>query len=366
MNDLPAIRFGTVLVYLTVIASGCAHQVAVDEPDRPRPIMEHASGGKAGSGGSGGSANNSKAGAGAQAGAANSVTPIVFGTVPSSPSPNDAAGASSMTPASTPFSSGGAPSAPPSNSAGGAAPMTPPSGAGAGGSPATAAASCPDVGEVTDVDFSIPPEARPSAMGTLVWDMPVDLLPNWQLEDLQPAFESVRDERFQCDPKRPDFARRLTWLRPAVSCEARAELVSVKLAEWGYPRPFKIFAFGQPSLDVITPNSETGTMSWSWHVAAAVRVEDQAYVFDAAIEPERPLTVEEWLLRMVPDLEQVNVALCDSTAFEPSSRCFGATVPETARALDYERRNFAAEWQLQIKLGRDPEQVLGDSPPWLP
>jgi len=66
-----------------------------------------------------------------------------------------------------------------------------------------------------------------------------------------------------------------------------------------------------------------------------------------------------------PSLEQVSVAVCDSTAFEPACRCFGAPQAETPRALDYERGNFAAEWQLQITLGRDPALVRGDSPPWL-
>jgi hypothetical protein len=51
-------------------------------------------------------------------------------------------------------------------------------------------------------------------------------------------------------------------------------------------------------MEVSTANTPSGVAGWFWHVASAVRVGDRAYVFDAAIEPSRPLTVEEWTQRM--------------------------------------------------------------------
>lgn len=229
---------------------------------------------------------------------------------------------------------------------------------------ALGAEACEVIESEEEGDFT-PYDLTASAMKRPVEELSISLLPEWDAAALQPAFERIRDERFQCDPKRPNFARRLTWLRPAVSCEARAELVSAKLGEWGYPRPGKIFAFGLPELTVGTPNSENGKASWPWHVAAAVRVGDEAYVFDAAIEPRRPLLVEEWLLRMAPSLNVVTATICDANAFQPASYCFGEPQPKTRTALNYERGNFEAEWNLQVKLGRDPQQVLGAAPPWL-
>lgn len=225
-------------------------------------------------------------------------------------------------------------------------------------------AACEPIEPEEEGDFT-PYDRTASALQRRVEELPISLLPEWDAAFLQPAFERIRDERFQCDPKRPSFARRLTWLRPAVGCEARAELVSAKLGEWGYPRPGKVFAFGWPDLTVSTPNSETGTQSFPWHVAAAVRVEDKAYVFDAAVEPLRPLLVEEWLLRMAPSLDKVRATVCDAYAFQPASYCFGEPEPKTFTALDYERSNFEAEWNLQLELGRDPNEVLGAAPPWL-
>lgn len=229
--------------------------------------------------------------------------------------------------------------------------------------PASDVKACEPIESEPEGDFT-PPEAQPYFSRHAIPELPIALLPEWQRADLEPAFERIRDERFQCDPAHPGFLRRLTWLRPAVSCEARAELVSAKLAEWGYPRPGKVFVFGSPDLVAATPNSATGSVTWSWHVAAAVRVGDEAYVFDAAIEPRRPLTVVEWASRLAPNTDAVTGAVCDAAAFQPSSYCFGDPVPKTRTALAYERSNLEAEWNLQRELGRDPEKVLGDSPPW--
>ena len=237
---------------------------------------------------------------------------------------------------------------------------------GASGEPvrATETQSCEPIDQEPEGDFT-PLEAQPYSARRPIKELPIALLPEWQRADLQPAFERIRDERFQCDPEHPNFLRRLTWLRPAVSCEARAELVSAKLGEWGYPRPGKLFVFGSPDLVASTPNSTTGSVSWPWHVAAAVRVGDEAYVFDAALEPHRPLSVLEWVSRMAANIDAVTGAVCDSTAFQPSSYCFGDPVPKTRTALAFERGNLKAEWKLQVELGRDPEKVLGGSPPWL-
>jgi hypothetical protein len=214
---------------------------------------------------------------------------------------------------------------------------------------------------LTDDHFANPGESANDA-GVPLAALRVDRLPEWSLEQLQPAFNRIRDERFLCDPLRPDFARRLTWLDPNQGCEMRAELVGWKLAEWGYSRPFKIFLFGP--MQVSTPNTPSGSASWSWHVASAVRVGKIAYVFDAAVEPRRPLTLDEWTQRLIPRVEDLKAAVCDSAAFQPASTCFGGPAWSTPTAIHFEQSFFAAEWKLQLALGRDPERSLGDAPPW--
>ncbi len=164
------------------------------------------------------------------------------------------------------------------------------------------------------------------------------------------------------DPTRPGFLRRLTWLYPQHECEARAQLAADKLAEWGYARPYKLFVSGP--LKASTPNDPSGYVSWDWHVAAAVRVNGKVFVLDAAIEPSRPLPLEEWVLRLVPGLDKARGVICEPMAFDPATRCLGGKTHQTERALDLERKAFPEEWTLQIKLGRNPEKVLGDDPLW--
>lgn len=214
--------------------------------------------------------------------------------------------------------------------------------------------------ELSDIPFGQPGQAAQD-LGAPIAALRTDLLPAWTIEDLQPAFERIRDERFLCDPGRADFPRRLTWLDPRTGCEMRAELVSFMLAQWGYPRPFKIFLFGP--LQVTTPNTVSGVAAWSWHVASAVRVDDRAYVLDAAVEPRRPLTLDEWTRLLVSDVEELEGVVCDAAAFQPASACFGGP-SSTGAAIHFQQSSFASEWRLQLALGRDPERALADAPPW--
>lgn len=192
-------------------------------------------------------------------------------------------------------------------------------------------------------------------------ELRVAALPEWREADVQPAFEHVRDERFLCDPARPDFPRRLTWLDPRQSCEMRAELVGWKLAQMGYPRPYKIFLSGFMAVSI--PNTSK-TASWTWHVASAVRVGKIAYVFDAAVEPSRPLTLEEWTGRLIGDPSSLEAVICDHAAFQPNSTCMGGPEWATASAIAGQQGDFESEWELQKEQGRDPEQALGNAPPW--
>jgi hypothetical protein len=95
-----------------------------------------------------------------------------------------------------------------------------------------------------------------------------------------------------------------------------------------------------------------------------VRVGKVGYVFDAAIEPSRPLTIPEWTQRVTSDVNSLKGVVCDHAAFQPNSTCFGGAEWATAAAIAGEQGDFESEWKLQVALGRDPEQTLGDAPPW--
>ncbi|MFN7454500.1 MAG: protein-glutamine glutaminase family protein [Pseudobdellovibrionaceae bacterium] len=181
-------------------------------------------------------------------------------------------------------------------------------------------------------------------------------------QKLQTVFEEIRDERFlSADPK-PEFPRRLSWLYPADGCFARAEYMSRKLQEKGLPAPTKVFAFG--SLRVATPNASLGSVSWWYHVVVGYNVEGQVKVFDPAIDPVAPMNLEAWLGRMSENLNSVKVSFCDSKSFDPTSPCQPSEAVDSDSLLTLQRYYLEMEWGNMVRLGKNPEKVLGDLPPW--
>ncbi len=177
------------------------------------------------------------------------------------------------------------------------------------------------------------------------------------------AFRKVRDSRFLVDPTEAGVVRRSSWMYPDDGCFARAGVMSQKLEEWGYARPKKVFIFG--NLNVKSPNAEMGMVSWWYHVVPVVTVAGAPYVFDPAIEPKEPLTLEQWVLRQVPDVKDAKLSICHELAYQPFDSCANGSrgadtnsMTDQSGFLDYERERL-------IQLGRDPARELGDFPPWL-
>jgi len=181
-------------------------------------------------------------------------------------------------------------------------------------------------------------------------------------QDAVAVFQKGRDTRFLTTPAQPLFPRRSSWLYPDDGCWARAALFSENMETWNYPRAFKIFAFG--NLDVKTANSSQGHVSWWYHVVPGAVVNGHVTVFDPAIEPKNPVTLEEWLLKMVPDLASVRVSICSPKTYTPSSDCQAPLDTEENRAVADQTNYLYAEWQRLLSLKRDPTKELGDSPPW--
>jgi len=180
--------------------------------------------------------------------------------------------------------------------------------------------------------------------------------------NLHQMFNEIRDERFLSLDSKPEFPRRLSWLYPADGCFTRAEYMSRKLQGKGAPAPTKVYAFG--SLRVATPNSASGIVTWWYHVVVGYKVDGQVMVFDPAIDPAAPLSLRTWLSGMVEDISNVKVSFCDANSFDPTSVCKAGDAITPESLLSQQRYYLELEWDNMLGLGKDPEKVLGNLPPW--
>lgn len=146
------------------------------------------------------------------------------------------------------------------------------------------------------------------------------------------------------------------------------------MAQAGKVRPYKLFAFGNsPFLRAYTNNDSSGVVSWTFHVVPIVKNSaGQPIVFDAALSPCRPLPYKDWLALLVDSMSSYDdigsgngVTLADSWAFNPDSPVTGETPHKwETRSLNDETFLVTEEWLTQSQLGRDPNVVLGATPPW--
>lgn len=202
---------------------------------------------------------------------------------------------------------------------------------------------------------------------------------------IQDNFAKMRDLRYFQDDNLSNFIRRITWLYPDDGCWTRASAVIKDLfGPFGntvnpFARPSKIFAFG--NLCAETPNSPTGVVAWWYHTAPVIRdaSTDQIYVLDPSINPDKPLTVEEWMKSITNKSgnckptkntlsKQLRFNICDGYNARPYSPACNTSekvsFAEEANAVLLQKKFRESERERQISLGRDPEAVLGDLPPW--
>jgi hypothetical protein len=85
-------------------------------------------------------------------------------------------------------------------------------------------------------------------------------------------------------------------------------------------------------------------------------------VLDPSIEPSAAIPLADWLSRQ-SRLADVLVSVCSSYAYTPSDRC-DQDADQYESAHSDQSRYLSAEWARQLELSRDPNVVLGDSPPW--
>ncbi len=196
-------------------------------------------------------------------------------------------------------------------------------------------------------------------------ELQLPIVTEWpSLEAAVDLFERVRDYRFLQSPHDSDFLRRTSWLYPDDGCFTRAAMAIMNLTKvWGAEPTFKVFAFG--NLRVTTKNSPRGETTWWYHVAPIFQVGEEYFVLDPAIRPDAPMTLTEWLGSMSPNIDQVEVAICQAGTYLPHDDCnlpFGSTSEKRAYADQPEFLHF--EWHRLLQLGRRPEAELGEYPPW--
>jgi hypothetical protein len=199
-------------------------------------------------------------------------------------------------------------------------------------------------------------------------------VPGWSDANIKSVFQAVRDTRYLTDPSNPTFPRRISWLYPESGCEARAHQVVVRAAaQFGLPRPWKLWAFAYSDPMVIsTPNAQSGSVQFVNHVAAVVKtLAGEPIVIDPALSPCRPLPWKEWLAILKSPISYFDsntgidgVAVADSNGYAIFSQAIGGPQEYDDDALEQQQGMFPDEWNLQVALGRDPNVVLGPSPPW--
>ncbi len=191
----------------------------------------------------------------------------------------------------------------------------------------------------------------------------LNLNPVPQYDYLPELFNDLRDERFLETKDKPDFKRRLSWLYPHDGCWIRAALMKQLADEWQQDQPFKLFIFG--NLKVKTANAVGGSVSWWYHVIPVLRdSEGELWAIDPAIEPNKPLPIKEWILTMVPKVEDAQFSLCSPNTYTPSSACQTPKSDEDKNAKVQIGTYLSAEWNNLVSLNRTPEEELGNSPPW--
>ena len=113
-----------------------------------------------------------------------------------------------------------------------------------------------------------------------------------------------------------------------------------------FPLPQKHFIFGY--LRVKSPNAaprNQGYVTWSWHVAPQVRLNDgKIYILDPILHAD-PVPRNTWYKTTtsqpgVPATGITGVASCNSATWWPSDHCFNASNKSAEKWLDSEVQNF--------------------------
>lgn len=201
----------------------------------------------------------------------------------------------------------------------------------------------------------------PTDLATSIDQLDFSTLPEISPNAIQENFIYVRDYQFLKDISH-NILRRSTWMYPDDGCYARAELMAQNLEQASKEPPVKIFAFG--NLTVRTKNSQSGAVSWWYHVAIAYKSENKLWVLDPSLEPNRPVTLQEWGNMMGLKRSQISFAICSVNTYDPDRECNNPEKVSRNYALSDQSYFLNPEWDRLLTLKRSPQQELGEQPPW--
>lgn len=181
-------------------------------------------------------------------------------------------------------------------------------------------------------------------------------------EQLTEDFEYLRDTKFFEAPTSPIKNRRISWLYPDDGCYTRAMMMAHYFYEKENIEAKKIFAFG--NLRARTAYSHDGYVRWWYHVAVSFKVEDTLYVYDPSVNNAKPLTVQEWQSAISDSDDKVKFAICSPDTFGPEDDCDNPTKYPITSHIKSQLRFLDLEWERIDDLGLNPNEVLGENPPW--
>jgi hypothetical protein len=197
-----------------------------------------------------------------------------------------------------------------------------------------------------------------------------DMIPfSHTADELHRAFLFARDVAFLPPTSSLELPRRIAFLYPDDGCWSRSYLTVARAAELlgpEIPRFYQLYAFGKMGFK--TPHAQPGRnwVYWWYHVVPLVRVGDQAYVIDVAVDPAAPLTLQDWVARLAwAGEDKIEVAVCDGYAYGMNQPCAGAKEMVSLKsAMRHHQSYLQLEEQRQRSLGRNLNEVLGNRPPW--
>ncbi len=201
----------------------------------------------------------------------------------------------------------------------------------------------------------------PTDVATSIDQLDYSNLPEVSPMAVQENFVYVRDYQFLKDSSH-NILRRSTWMYPDDGCYARAELMAQNLEQASKEQPVKVFAFG--NLTVRTKNSQSGAVSWWYHVAIAYKSDNKLWVLDPSLEPSRPVTIQEWGNMMGLKRSQISFAICSVNTYDPERECNNPEKVTRNFAISDQSYFLKPEWERLLTLKRSPQQELGDQPPW--
>ena len=200
----------------------------------------------------------------------------------------------------------------------------------------------------------------------------VDLnsIPSWSKKEVAEGFNLVRDHKYLPCSNLVDNKRAIPWLYPENGCFVKAALARKLLSLKGYPNIKKLFVFGD--FKYKSKWTETGYVSFKFHVAVATRVESDVYILDPSVEYEKPLLLLDWceVLTSESENKRVEYSLCSDMTVSHNSECdeieesneigIRRDIPHTMEFFAMEF--LAKEYENIHQLGLNPNLVLSVEP----